>query len=322
MIVVADRRASDPLRRGWCEYPRSWPRTPPGQLCSVVAVAGGHASISSDGRYVVFHSWSYAFGRPVQVYLYDRLTRKRTRISPHLGTGSWDPVISADGRRIVYATQARLTTASLVPGAGLTTDSSKLVVYDRRSRTTRDVSVSTRGALGNGFGPAVSANGRYVAFASATPLDDDDSSGVLSGLTCPNYAADCVTDIFRRDLVTGSTVRLSVATDGTEADVASGCWCDARGPFPHDQSLLYGSRAISISADGGVIAFQSLARNLAAGDTNDQSDIFVRVEGPVRDCASGANEQGLISGVIRGMIEPAGGWVLHRGACQLASNGF
>jgi Tol biopolymer transport system component len=100
--------------------------------------------------------------------------------------------------------------------------------------------------LGNSFSgdPAISADGRYVAFASAaTNLVLGDTNGQQ--------------DIFVHDRVTGTTERVSVDSAGAQANGASG---------------VYG---LSISSDGRYVAFQSDATNLVVGDTNNASDVFV-----------------------------------------------
>lgn len=90
--------------------------------------------------------------------------------------------------------------------------------------------------------PSISANGRYVAFTSdATNLVEGDTNGV--------------SDVFVRDLDKGKTVRVSVASDGTQGDKSS-YW-----PF--------------ISADGRYTAFVSEADNLVVNDTNEIADVFV-----------------------------------------------
>src|SRR5690606_27432235 len=63
-------------------------------------------------------------------------------------------------------------------------------------------------------------------------------------------------DIFLRDMQAGTTVRVSVATGGAEAN----------GP----------SRAPTLSADGAYIAFHSAASNPVAGATTGVNDVFVR----------------------------------------------
>src|SRR5262249_2701697 len=117
-------------------------------------------------------------------------------------------------------------------------------------------SVSSLGEPGNAASgrPDVSANGRYVAFQSlARNLVPDDHNGdgqyevgdeVVEG-----------SDVFVRDLASGTTERVSVARDGSEAQGDSG----------------FGS----ISADGERVAFESNAPNLTDGDGNAGSDIFV-----------------------------------------------
>lgn len=114
------------------------------------------------------------------------------------------------------------------------------------------LSVATNGDEANGHSdePAMSANGRFVAFMSeASNLVPGDTNGVP--------------DIFVRDTCFGvptgctpSTERVSIATDGSGANGAS-------------------SRP-SISADGRYIVFESTATTLVAGDTNGALDVFMR----------------------------------------------
>ncbi len=102
-------------------------------------------------------------------------------------------------------------------------------------------------------GLAINADGRFVIFASlATNLISSDTNGVA--------------DIFVRDTCVGapvgclpSTIRVSVANDGSEANGRSG-----------ESSIP------SISADGRFVSFDSLASNLVPGDTNGVADMFVR----------------------------------------------
>ncbi|MDQ6806100.1 MAG: hypothetical protein M3065_14335, partial [Actinomycetota bacterium] len=90
--------------------------------------------------------------------------------------------------------------------------------------------------------PSVSADGRYIAFASsASNLVGGDTNGVQ--------------DIFVTDTVAGTTRRISVSST---LDQANGPSSD-----PH------------ISDDGRYVAFQSDATNLVPGDTNGATDVFV-----------------------------------------------
>jgi Tol biopolymer transport system component len=122
---------------------------------------------------------------------------------------------------------------ALVPAAGA------------RAAVTELASVASDGTHadgGSGDPPAISADGRYVAFVSgATNLVPGDTNRKL--------------DVFVRDRRTRRTERVSLASDGTQADKNSS--------FP------------SISADGRYVAFTSLATNLVPGDTNGAVDVFV-----------------------------------------------
>ncbi len=107
------------------------------------------------------------------------------------------------------------------------------------------VSVDNAGNQGNGSsgGPALSADGRYVAFASsADNLVPGDTNGQ--------------SDVFVRDRQTGTTERVSVDSAGNETDGFNG--------------------QPSISADGRYVAFESFASNMVSGDVNGALDVFVR----------------------------------------------
>lgn len=111
-------------------------------------------------------------------------------------------------------------------------------------RTVRASTSSTGGQSdGDSSYPALSANGRFVAFESdAANLAPNDS----------NRAS----DIFVKDLRTG---RLTLAS------------ADAAGNGGN-----HGSSLPSISADGRFVAFDSAASNLAPGDANGFYDVFVK----------------------------------------------
>lgn len=121
---------------------------------------------------------------------------------------------------------------------------SDVFVHDPSSRRTVRASLASGGAEGNGFsrGPSISADGRYVAFFSA-------ASNLVPGDT--NEAA----DVFVHDRLTGTTTRISVASDGTQGNATSS--------YP------------SISGDGRFVAFASMASNLVPDDTNEALDVFV-----------------------------------------------
>jgi Tol biopolymer transport system component len=119
------------------------------------------------------------------------------------------------------------------------------VAADSNRNVVRRISVSSRGRQGNGssFGPALSGDGRFVAFRST-------ASNLVPG------DRNHVQDVFVRDRRTGSTTRISVADDGSEANGKSG--------------------GAAISADGRIVAFWSNASNLVPDDTYGKTDVFVR----------------------------------------------
>jgi len=111
-------------------------------------------------------------------------------------------------------------------------------------QVTERVSVNSGGTQGNGLSqvPALSADGRYVAFESeATNLVSGDTNGVV--------------DVFVHDRQSGVTERVTVDSLGAEGNA--------------------GSYYPSISADGRYVAFWSAATNLVNGDTNGIPDVFV-----------------------------------------------
>ena len=157
---------------------------------------------------------------------------------------SGEPAISTDGRFIAFSSQA----SNLVDQD--TNGSRDIFVHDRDTGITRRVSVAADGTQGNGSSgqPAISANGRFVAFFSmATNLVPGDTN--LTG------------DVFLHELETGLTRRVSVASGGVQGNGFSS--------------------TPSISGDGRFIAFESSASNLVAGDNNNNTDVFVhdRIEG-------------------------------------------
>lgn len=148
------------------------------------------------------------------------------------------PRLSADGRFVVFLSFA----SDLVPGD--TNDGGDVFVHDRQSGTTTRVSVDSSGAQTSGAGgtPAISADGRSVAFwSSATNLVPDDTNDR--------------NDVFVHDRQSGITSRVSVDTAGAEGN--------------------FDSLTPAISADGRAVAFTSHASNLVPGDTNDLGDIFI-----------------------------------------------
>ena len=176
----------------------------------------------------------------VDVFVHDRQTGATERVSMDSagsqgdGVSAW-PSISADGRFVAFNSDA----TNLVPGD--TNGRTDVFVHDRQTGTTERVSADSAG-VGGGSGAALSADGRFVAFAS-------DAANLVPGDT-NGYP-----DVFVRDRQTGTIERVSMDSFARQGNNHS-----------FDRA---------ISADGRFVAFASYATNLVAGDTNRVVDVFV-----------------------------------------------
>jgi Tol biopolymer transport system component len=209
--------------------------------------SSAYASASADGRVVAFVSSATNLapddnGSSTDVFVRDLALRRTTRVVFRKSLGGFDvlpPSLSATGRFIAFQGQAD----DLVPGD--TNNLRDMFVRDLSTGTTERVSVSSAEAQANGMadGSSISGTGRFVSFFSAaTNLVAGDTNGVL--------------DIFVRDRQLGVTERVSVGSDGRQAN---------RGSF----------RA-AISSDGRFVAFLSLASNLVTSDTGSVVNVFIR----------------------------------------------
>ncbi len=147
------------------------------------------------------------------------------------------PEITPGGRFVAFQGSATTLVAGDANGA------EDVFVRDVFRGRTELASVDGGGAQGDAdsLEPAISADGRYVAFFSyATNLVALDTNARP--------------DIFVRDRLSGTTTCASVDLAGVPA----------------------GGRYPSISADGRFVAFESTSPNLVPGDTNGARDVFVR----------------------------------------------
>jgi Tol biopolymer transport system component len=208
------------------------------------------ASVSSDGRFVVFTSFADDLVNSdnntfVDVFIHDRRTGKTRRISRKDGAvpdgHSSDPKISGNGMFVVFASDAENLTFN---------DDNELedvFIYNRRTKKIRLVSLRSNEAQtadDRSYFPTVSRDGTRVAFVSSdedlVPGDDNTEQ-----------------DVFLRNRKTGRTRRLSVSSNGDQADS--------------------GSSRPTISDNGNVVTFESHSTDLVGNDENMQEDIFVHV---------------------------------------------
>lgn len=156
-----------------------------------------------------------------------------------LNDGSDYADLSSDGLYLVFQSDA--TNPSLADGNGVT----DIWRQNRSTGVLERVSASAAGVEANGasFGAAVSGDGRYVVFTSL--------ASNLAGADANGFA-----DIFRKDMVTGAVLLVSLNTLGVAAN-----------------SVSYGA---AVNADGRYVAFLSAASDLVAGDANGLIDVFLR----------------------------------------------
>lgn len=214
-----------------------------------------HANYS--GRYVAFSSFSSNLvsgdtNGIWDVFLRDTESGVTTRVNlaydgseaGYTYGGSLFPPslsISADGRYVAFDSDS----TNLVKND--TNGNIDVFVRDTLLGATVRVSVASDGSEANGgsFLPIISGSGRFVLFTSR-------ASNLVAGDT--NNAS----DIFVHDMQTGITERVSVASDGSQAD---------------SDSYFYDTER-AISKDGRYVVFTSDATNLVASDVNGQTDVF------------------------------------------------
>ena len=211
-------------------------------------------TLSADGRFVAF--WSAAenlvdndTNQMTDCFLHDRETHTTIRVD--VGPADVEangecarPVVSGDGKLVAFESAATNLEKPTVLGKSTDTNKTKDVfVRDLIANTTTRVSVSSDGKQGTGDSvrPAISANGRFVAFQSEAVLQSDDTNKK--------------TDVYLHDLETKETTRVSIGPGGVEGNA--------------------GSFSPSLSADGGLLAYWSNASNFVPGDSNKVGDIFV-----------------------------------------------
>ncbi|GAP97340.1 Calx-beta domain-containing protein [Leptolyngbya sp. NIES-2104] len=233
--------------------------------------------ISQDGRYVAFISAASNLvagdtnGRR-DVFVWDRNTSALTLVSRStngtLSDGdSSELSISSNGRKIAFTS----TASNLIDNAADADGDEDVFVRDLDTNTTIHVSVNQSGGYSTvpqtgpnagfnarAFSPVISGNGEFVVFTSDF---DDLVTGDANGAN----------DIFRRNLAAGTTQLVSVNRSGT----ASGSGTPGSDGGTGGGSGK-GSSAPSITRDGRFVVFNSFSNDLAAGDTNDALDVFVR----------------------------------------------
>ena len=217
--------------------------------------------LSADGKKVVFQSGAYnlventpsntwnMFIKDLATGVVTLLSSENTQPQPNLNNSSKIVFQSSDDNLVVGDTNG-------VPD---------LFVKDLVTGVITRISTDALGNQANGSsgGAKLSDDGKKVLFSSyASNLVPDDTNNV--------------SDLFLKDLVTGSITRVSTSSNG--AQIA-----------PYTLNSLGSS--FSLSADGSKVAFSSGANNLVLNDTNDQIDLFVKdlVTGIIKQVSTDSN---------------------------------
>ena len=229
-----------------------------------------HPSLSADGHHLAFASNIASLlgdarkrgeGQAEQVFVYDsrnrhlRIVSRRSGPDGALASGGYPstaPSISADGRRIAFETESPTLSTNRRETIG--------GIYERdlTSEKLRPVSAVpgieywTPGS----YGPAISGNGRRVAFTfeyGRASFDPEHPPHPLDVWLRRHHKQVVVKDrAWRRPVVV------------SRASGPKGAFSDGR------------SREAAISWTGRYVAFVSRARNLVPGDRDGVEDVFVR----------------------------------------------
>jgi Tol biopolymer transport system component len=205
-------------------------------------------ALSDDGKVVAFYSFATNLvpgdtNEVSDIFVHDRGAAVTRRVSvssagEQANGRSWGQQVDAAGNLVAFASEASNLVAGDVNGQA------DVFIHDLRSGETELVSVASSGERGFGYShqPDLDPDGRLIAWSStAANLVADDTNEVA--------------DIFVRDLVAGTTRRVSVSTTGMDGNGQS--------------------ERPALSADGRVVAFESGASNLVPGDLNGVRDVYV-----------------------------------------------
>ncbi len=209
--------------------------------------ASEDASISGDGRYVVFTSTATNLvagdsNGVSDIFLRDTVAGTTTLVSKSsAGTignaASVNGEISSDGRYVVYMSDANNLVSGDANGSG------DIFKYEIATGTTTRVSLTAEDAevVGVVNFASISADGRYVSFSATGSFTSDSTGGYVN--------------VFRKDTETGEVVLVSKNVSGSS---------------PNGDSNFS-----KLSADGQFIAYRTAATNIVAGDTNGFTDVVV-----------------------------------------------
>jgi hypothetical protein len=210
----------------------------------------GGVSFSKDGKFAVFSTIASNLvsgdtNSNYDVFLRDIANNTTIRVSTDSSGAEANGLssgarVSYNGAYVVFSSGA----TNLVSGD--TNNRGDIFRKHVQTGAIEIVNKTAAGTLGNDFNSSfdVSADGRYVAFIS-------NSTNLVAGISSPSPY-----HLYLKDMNTGEIQLLDLNTSGNPSN-----------------NSAYG---ISLSCDGGMVAFSSDATDLVSGDTNAKRDIFLQ----------------------------------------------
>lgn len=250
-----------------------------GWMTRVTAGASGAADddslraiLSGDGAFVTFVSDDNLVANDTNgardVYRWERATGDIVRASVtstggNINRGGTRPWINGDGRYVTFQTSGTAT-----PGDTNGVDDVFRADFGTSLHATppriERVSVTPSGGDAAGASTRIQINydGRYVVFAS-------NSHQLTTG------DRNQTRDVFRRDMVLGSTIRVSVNPSGGDSTCSSAASAGTLTAFARPGAPRLSTRP-DVSNDGMHVIFVSGSCNLVPNDNNGFDDIFIR----------------------------------------------
>jgi hypothetical protein len=271
-----------------------------------LAIFSSYSGMSRDGSHVFFTTYDQILSEDTDFSMdvYERLpgsaTTNRVSGGPGgTGNGAFNATFewqSADGAHVFFTTAESL--------AATDTDSS-IDIYDRSGGATTHVSqgiINGNGAFPSFFGRS-SEDGTLVFFTTKENLGGD---------------IDGASDIYRRNLTTSTTAKISIGNGNFPAKLGGEAKCGGfPSPFPPCTDPAPGSAAralqFDVSADGQHVFFETDENLNVPGtfDGNGTSDVYERVgTAPVR----------LVS--VSELSNTAGGYSYFAGAAADGSRAY
>jgi Tol biopolymer transport system component len=262
-------------------------RVSAGPVFDSVNTTNGSAAISANGRVVAFVTTTFdSTGEEVfsRVFARDRRAGTTALVSVDVNdndpdASSGQPAVSGSGRFVAFSSAATDLVAADTNGVG------DVFIRDRRTGTTRRASLDGRGREANGpsGSPDLSADGRYVGFASrATNLVAHDGTGTFDDVFIRAVITPTVTSVAPATLSRGSSADLTIHGTGFQSGA---------------RALVIGSGGATVTATTVVSDTELLAHVQVAPDApTGERDVLVYASGT--GPGASATGYGLCSGCV------------------------